>query len=154
VPVRQLAKKSGAELVYQGLDSDLSGFVYREAQQAVIGVNTTHSQTRQNFTIAHELGHLLLHQKETVHYDNNFPIHLRSGLSSEGTDDTEKEANYFAAVLLMPANFLEKDLKEAVQKSGGMYFLDDDVISSLAKRYGVSTQALIIRLKNLGYIEE
>jgi Zn-dependent peptidase ImmA (M78 family) len=154
VPVRQLAKSCGARLVYQGLESDLSGFLYREAQHSVIGVNTTHSQARQNFTIAHELGHLLLHQKEAVHYDKNFQIHLRSELSSQGTDEIEKEANYFAAVLLMPEEFLKSDLKKEVLRSGGMYFLDDDVISSLARKYGVSTQALLIRLKNLGCIED
>ena len=30
----------------------------------------------------------------------------------------------------------------------------DDFISDLGKKYGVSTQALVNRLKNLGYIQE
>ena len=41
--------------------------------------------------------------------------------------------------------------------AGGEEFvdlLDDDFLSSLAKKYGVSSQALVNRLKNLGYIQE
>ena len=38
-------------------------FISRQAQ-AVIGVNTHHAPVRQNFTTAHELGHLLLHDQE------------------------------------------------------------------------------------------
>jgi Zn-dependent peptidase ImmA (M78 family) len=56
----------------------------------------------------------------------------------------------FAAALLMPKQFLENDLvnEEFVD------LLDDDFLSSLAKKYGVSSQALVNRLKNLGYIQE
>ena len=87
---------------------------------------------------------------QNVHFDHNFRVHMRDDLSSQGIDESEIEANLFAAELLMPAAFLEHDLK----KAGVVYFIDDDVISNLAHKYGVSTQALLIRLKNLGYIEE
>ena len=61
-------------------------------------------------------------------------------------DQDEMEANRFAAEILMPIDFLRNDLK------GREFDLaDDNELRSLARRYGVSTQALAIRLNSLGY---
>ena len=57
---------------------------------------------------------------------------------------------YFAATLLMPKEFLEEDLRNEEYVD----LLDDDFLHGLARRYGVSAQALVNRLKNLGYIPE
>jgi Zn-dependent peptidase ImmA (M78 family) len=148
VPIEIIAKAKGARIFYKSLEDDVSGFLYQDDAQAVIGVNTHHAPVRQNFTVAHELGHLLLHDQEQLHIDRGFRFRLRDDVSSEGTDEAEREANFFAASLLMPREFLEEDLEEDVD------LLDDDSLSDLARKYGVSTQALINRLKNLGYIQE
>lgn len=150
VPVEQIAKAEGARIFYQSLEDDVSGFLYRDQTQIVIGVNTHHAPVRQNFTTAHELGHLLLHDQEQLHIDHAFRVRLRDDVSSQGTDDDEREANFFAASLLMPRRFLEDDL----QAEEYINLLDDDFLSDLASKYGVSTQALVNRLKNLGYIQE
>lgn len=150
VPVDRIAKAEGARIFYQSLEDNVSGFLYRDSAQTVIGVNTHHAPVRRNFTTAHELGHLLLHDQEQLHIDHDFRVRLRDDRSSEGTDEAEREANFFAASLLMPRAFLEADL------SGQEYvdLLDDDCLRELARKYGVSTQALAIRLKSLGYIQE
>ena len=150
VPASKIAKAKGARIYVDSLEGDLSGFLYRDKAQAVIGVNTSHSPARQNFTIAHELGHLLLHDQEQLHVDHEFRVRLRSDASSQGTDEAEQEANFFAASLLMPREFIERDLvnEEYVD------LLDDDFLRGLARKYGVSAQALAIRLKTLGYIQE
>lgn len=150
VPVTKIAKAKGARIVIDSLEGDLSGFLYREKDHALIGVNTRHSATRQNFTIGHELGHLLLHDQEQLHVDHDFRVRLRSDVSSQGTDEAEREANFFAAALLMPREFLEADLA----KEESLDLLDDVLLQTLAKKYGVSTQALMNRLKNLGYLQE
>lgn len=150
VPVEQIAKAKGARIFYQSLEGDVSGFLYRDSAQTVIGVNTRHAPARQNFTTAHELGHLLLHDQEQLHIDLGFRVRLRDDVSSQGTDDAEREANLFAASLLMPKRFLEDDL----QQKEFVDLLDDDFLSNLARKYGVSSQALVNRLKNLGYIQE
>lgn len=155
VPVEQIARAQGAELRMQGLEatdgSNISGFLYREHGKAIIGVNATHHPNRQRFTVAHELGHLLLHsgvpdgiRVDDVHVDRSF--HLRSQLSSEGTDPAEREANFFAAELLMPTHFLTA---EALSFD----LVDDAAAKDLAKRYGVSVQAMMIRLANLGILK-
>jgi len=150
VPVERIAKAKGARIFYQSLEDNVSGFLYRDKTQAVIGVNTHHAPARQNFTTAHELGHFLLHEQEQLHIDREFRVRLRDDVSSLGTDDDEREANFFAASLLMPKRFLEEDLETEE------YFdlLGDDFLSDLSRKYGVSTQAIVNRLKNLGYIQE
>jgi Zn-dependent peptidase ImmA (M78 family) len=150
VPVSQIAKANGARIVVDSLEGNLSGFLYRDNDKAVIGVNTHHAKVRQNFTIAHELGHFLLHDQEQLHVDHDFRVRLRDDVSSQGIDKDEREANFFAASLLMPKHFLEKDL----ESMDDIDFLDDESLQELARKYGVSTQALVNRLKNLGYIQE
>jgi Zn-dependent peptidase ImmA (M78 family) len=100
--------------------------------------------------MAHELGHLLLDDQEQLHIDHSFRVRLRDDVSSQGSDDAEREANLFAATLLMPREFLEADV--ATEESVDRF--DDGLLQGLARRYGVSAQALVNRLKNLGYIQE
>jgi Zn-dependent peptidase ImmA (M78 family) len=106
VSVAEIARAQGARIVFDKLEGDMSGFLYRDASQTVIGVNTIHAKTRQNFTIAHEIGHLMLHEQEQMHVDHEFQVRLRDNVSSKGTEDAEREANLFAASLLMPKEFL------------------------------------------------
>ena len=136
----------------EGVDADLSGFLFRDAKtkKAIIGVNATHHRNRQRFTIAHELGHYLLHAGEPVHVDKAnvaYRINRRDEQSASGQDDSEREANLFAAELLMPARFLEKDVA-----AKGIDLLDDTAVNELANKYGVSAQALTFRLMNIGLI--
>ncbi len=151
VPVADIADDLGVAVQFAPAQDDLSGFLLRDhgAKRSVIGVNSGHSESRQKFTIAHELGHFLLHDYEDIHVDRGFSVKLRSGKSSEGTDDEEKEANLFAAELLMPKHFIESDLDEIED----LDLVDEDVIAELASKYGVSTQAMTFRLSYLGYIE-
>jgi len=51
---------------------------------------------------------------------------------------------------MQPKRFLEADLAD----KHDIDLLDDDFLRDLARRYGVSTQALVNRLKNLGYVQE
>ena len=150
VPVGRIARAEGARIFYQSLEDNVSGFLYRDQQQAVIGVNTHHAPVRQNFTTAHELGHMLLHDQEQLHVDHDFRVRLRDDVSGQGTDEAEREANFFAASLLMPREFLESDL----EGQDSVDLLDDEMLRDLARKYGVSTQALMNRLKNIGYIQE
>ena len=158
VPVENLAEHLGADIRYTPAKESLSGFLLRDggSGQAIIGVNKTHHANRRRFTIAHELGHLLLHTGQDVYVDGcaeaGLKVSLRDENSSAGTDVEEQEANLFAAELLMPSRFLHDDLKFY----GTFDFLEEDtldgVLGSLAEKYQVSKQALAYRLVNLGYV--
>lgn len=149
VDVKKLAQLAGAIVVEEPIEKeDFSGFLYTTRNsRPVIGVNSTHPKNRRRFTIAHELGHLMLHPKDGIHMDEAV-IQKRDGRASEGTHDDEIEANRFAAELLMPREFLETDLSR-IDK----FFVDDEKqIEELAKRYQVSVQAMTIRLNTLGFV--
>jgi Zn-dependent peptidase ImmA (M78 family) len=150
ISAASIAKAHGAEVQLQSAKDDLSGFLYRdrETKHAVIGVNANHHVNRQNFTAAHELGHFLLHDFDDIHVDRGFKVWLRSKSSSQGVDVEEMEANLFAAELLMPEQFLAKD----VERLEALDLLDEGLVAKLAETYKVSIQAMTFRLAYLGYI--
>lgn len=155
VDAEGIARALGIVVRRASFEGSLSGFlVFGPDGVPYIGVNSDHNLRRQRFTIAHELGHFMLHEKSVPHMDagqGGFRARLRNDLSSEGVDQKEVEANLFAAELLMPAAWLERDLKG--QPPIDM-FETDSLILDLARSYGVSTRALTIRLTKLGYIDE
>lgn len=129
-------------------EDDISGFLLRHpGGQAIIGVNTLHHPNRQRFTIAHEIGHFVLHQHDQVHVDRAI-VKLRDRASSKGEDPEEIEANGFAAELLMPEEFLRSDLARLTFTD----LLDDRRMQQLAKQFQVSVQAMTNRLVSLGYL--
>jgi Zn-dependent peptidase ImmA (M78 family) len=141
VDVETIARSLGAEVQQLDLEDDISGILFREDGAKIIVVNQRHRLTRQRFTIAHEIGHLVLHRGEPVHVDQRFRINLRNPLSSAGADVEEVEANAFAADLLMPAHWLRRERRADFIDAD-----DEQEISTLAKRYQVSQQAMLIRL--------
>lgn len=152
VPLEHITKQRRIPVYRQTIpDSDISGFLIRRGTDILIGVNDTHSMQRQRFTLAHEIGHILLHKPnvESVHVDRGFEVRFRDERSSLGVDVEEREANLFAAELLMPRHFIAKDIANISQVD----LVDDKFISRLARRYRVSNQALLFRLANLGYVK-
>lgn len=130
-------------------DDELSGFlVKRPNGHSVIGVNSIQHPNRQRFTIGHEIGHFMLHDFEEVHIDK-FVVRLRDKTSSTGESDDEVQANRFAAELLMPQDFLIRDLPTFASND----LLDERGLARLAKHYLVSTQAMTTRLVSLGLID-
>jgi Zn-dependent peptidase ImmA (M78 family) len=153
VEVKQIAEALGAEVQEKPTDDKLSGFLFRDAtgRRAIIGVNSLHPASRQRFTIAHEIGHLLLHKGEPIHVDRldtGYTIDRRNSDSSKGEQEVEIEANLFAAELLMPKKFIDADLA----KHERLDLFDETVLQKLAMKYKVSLQALTYRLAYLGYI--
>jgi Zn-dependent peptidase ImmA (M78 family) len=147
VPVDRIVASLGIRLVRSPLpgDDDISGF-YRKGQGLeIIGVNSLHAPVRQRFTIAHELGHAVLHGREGLHLDQAFKLRFRDLTSSLAVDTEEMDANSFAAELLMPAD----EVIHAVSESG-IDVHDDQAIRGLARKFGVSQQAMTYRLVNLG----
>lgn len=78
---------------------DVSGFLDFENRE--IYVNSQDEPFRQNFTIAHELGHWFLHKNRV----NEYRVLMRRPIGGEKSP-LEKEANFFAASLLVPGEML------------------------------------------------
>ena len=158
--VYRMAPALGAQIHDDTAAANLSGFLVRDVNspRTLIGVNSSHSKARKRFTIAHEIGHLLLHEGDALHVDRREGVDLglrmkrRDSESSLGTDDEEREANLFAAELLMPLSLLEADLSEMKAGEPQDEEEDEDIIDRLARRYEVSVQAMTFRLTNLGLL--
>lgn len=151
VPIDRLVSLAGAVVSYQPFDADdISGLLYRtDDAAAVIGVNSNNVKVRQRFTIAHELGHLHLHERQDLILDRHVQVNFRDATSSTASNQEEIEANQFASELLMPREFLEHSLKSLM---AGRPLSDSDLVRRLAGRFEVSQQAMEFRLASLGML--
>ena len=112
----------------------------------MIGYNRSHVPVRQRFTIAHEIGHYVLHRKSgDLFIDRHHKVFARDKSSSRGEDEKEVEANAFAAALLMPEELVEEELDRI-----GFDLGDEADVRELANKFNVSTQSMLFRLTNLG----
>jgi Zn-dependent peptidase ImmA (M78 family) len=150
VDLHVVAELAGATVVDEPFNDDaFSGFLLRSpGAKPVIGVNSDHPLNRKRFTLAHEIGHLMLHPRDGVHYDKQL-VQLRHASTPSASDVEEIEANRFAAEILMPSHFLTKDVEEIGAKS-----MDDEMtLAQLAKKYKVSSQSMAIRLERLNLLD-
>lgn len=148
IDVVAVANYLGVDIEYDELDGDVSGFLSVDPRRAVAVINERHHPNRQRFTIAHELGHFILHAnaQDGLFIDKKYAVHHRDHKSSLGTIEKEREANLFASALLMPKRVVQELLEDV-----GVDFFDEFETHSLARRLGVSDQALGFRLARLGY---
>lgn len=115
--------------------SDISGAYDKKNRSIYIAQSDSYS--RKAFTIAHELGHYVLHESKDVETLTRAEA-LRLG---EKKPDIEQEADWFAASLLMPRKMLER-----------FWAITYDV-DRMARLFRVSYSLMDYRLKHLGLID-
>jgi Zn-dependent peptidase ImmA (M78 family) len=129
-----------------GEDADL-GFTLKKDSDTIIFTNTCSRLSREIFTLAHEIGHVVLHMEKTISF-----IDDASTISEKNTDEKEEEANYFAACLLMPEDEVDKFLDLEVDN-----FLQDGLsamdIARMMSEFNVSFNMALNRLENLCKID-
>ena len=92
---------------FSGKYAGVSGFY--DPTENMIFVNKEEYPLRQTFTVAHELGHAKLHMDWAV--SDNYKVFWRSPEFNDRSDPHEKEANAFAANLLVPRSMLDEYYK-------------------------------------------
>lgn len=144
VNLDRLTNALNIEVHTKNLGGEISGLLVIKNGRASIGLDSNQSPERRRFTIAHELGHFFLHRtlKETF-VDEVF---ARSGNSNQ----IEREANAFAAALLMPKKFIDN----AINENFGDKPIRDEEIAILANFFNVSGVSMTYRLVNLNIIEQ
>lgn len=90
-------------------------------------VRATQGYGRDRFTLAHELGHFLMHQPQNISFARTGQVD-----KIEAYKDPEWQANTFAAELLMPIDLIDTD--------------DAYIIS---EEFGVSPTAASLRVKKI-----
>lgn len=128
----EIARNLGARVLFVKFSAEfdnVSGFYDCEAD--AIYVNMREWPLRQTFTIAHELGHRVLH-KEWARSEE-YKMLMRDA-NYLGNEPHEKEANAFAAHLLVPRFMLDKYWRSAS-------------VSDLSKLFAVSVPVIENRIK-------
>lgn len=127
-------------------EPDKSGAVTKRNNVVSIFVNHKDHSTRKRFTIAHELGHLLIHMQndmasEFVDSADNFrSTNIEPNWNPERLK--EWEANLFAAALLMDELLVREEWQQ------------NNDLGKLAWRFQVSESAMAIRLSSMGLEED
>ena len=148
VPVEAIATGLGAKVTYSSYEGEVSGMLIRgDDGTAVIGVNSTHAPTRQRFSVAHEIAHLVMHTGKPMFIDRFMRVNWRDGTS----DSEEIEANAFAAELLMPRERVEQEVDRVLSKQ--QFVTPQRLTDQLARAFQVSPQAMGYRLENLGVLD-
>jgi Zn-dependent peptidase ImmA (M78 family) len=126
-PVRHLTRwleAAGCVIVEEDFGtSRVDGLSQWVGDHPVLLINSSAPVDRKRLTLAHELGHLVLH-------------------NGPASDDPEREANEFAAELLMPAHVIRPDLRTVTLGR----------LRDLKQVWGVSMQALCERAYSLGVL--
>lgn len=133
-----LVGRNGGEISYiDFMDQDQTDAIVVEPDgKFLIHLSSQTGVLRDNFTIAHELGHKLLHwpRVKKMHDGDGMRATRRVDNSNQDLVRCEWEANWFASAFLMPA----KAFKIAYH---------DDVAS---ETFGVTSAAVEVRAKTLG----
>ena len=137
-----LVKKLGGEVQYKdfwgGDQSDSGSTVISGEGSFIIYIARQTSYERDRFTIAHELGHYVLHYLWAKRKGKDVQA-MRA--NRYGSDRTEWEANWFAAAFLMPEQPFQDYFSEV-----------DGDITLIADKFGVSSTAARIRAQALGLL--
>lgn len=136
VPVQAVALDLGIKVYVGGWEDPISGLIQRDPKLGgrsgyAIIVNNSHSDVRQRFTIAHEIGHYVYHREsigDGITDDALYRSHLGGAM--------ETHANRFAAWLLMPWNLIVREVERGA-----------DSVERLAEIFRVSKSAMSIRLQ-------
>lgn len=128
----------GFDVAIVPLGDAFDGLAARFPDGGLILASPTPNSSRQRFTLAHELGHLLAGDDQGVHED----VDIESAASRDG--EGEVQANAFAAAFLMPASYLSDRVQGRIEERS---FCD------LVVELRVSPVALAIRLKTLNLID-
>lgn len=117
-------------------DDQTDAIVVEPDKSFVIRLSSETGALRDNFTIAHELGHLLLHWPKVrkAHDGCGMRATRRVDESQDSLVRCEWEANWFASAFLMP----EADFREAYS------------VGVASETFGVTQAAVEVRAKTLG----
>jgi Zn-dependent peptidase ImmA (M78 family)/transcriptional regulator with XRE-family HTH domain len=168
VPVGNIAGLISSQAIWVAasqMPDNLSGFFLNDrATGLVILINSRHYPVRRTFSYAHEYGHALFDREESAR------------VSQGGNDLVEMRANAFASAFLMPAGGVEDQLRRLdkgrpsrqaqivydvagdagseveIRPASGSQAITYQDVAVIARHFGVSYEAAVWRLKNLGHL--
>lgn len=128
----KILKEKNVIITFSDFDKLEGLLLFDKQKESVVSINLNRPVTRQRFTAAHELGHVMLH---TEIKGENFLCPI-SGIKNP----MEREADDFASYLLMPNEELNK-LIDKYQDENGNVDLDECLL--IAEYFGVSFESCV-----------
>lgn len=122
--------------------------------------------TRYRFSLAHEIGHMILHgylYSQLKFHDLTEWINTLNEVQGEKRLIVENQANEFAGLVLVPRKILKKEFEESIKEVEGRsslsfkktnYVTDYAISGILTRKFGVSEHVIRIRLKRDGLIKK
>lgn len=121
----------------------ISGFCLSHHSFPIVYLNNSTTKTRQIFSLMHELSHLLLSVNGISKFDKSYINHL-----SQNEKTIEQFCNAMSAEILIPI----ADFNEQTKCLEDIEHLDEGVFAELARRYGVSREAILRRFFDQGRV--
>lgn len=144
LPLDIFVSALGATLIMEPLKNS-DGKIIRGNSKTLIKINSEIPYNEKiRFTIAHEVGHFLLHDKLDleVHSDNNNTLNWFKETENQAKKGIQEwEANDFASELLMP----EKMFRELTYKKK----FSPELVKELSLRFKTSLTSVLYRLVSL-----
>lgn len=153
IPLMSIAEEEGLCVIYDDYGQNtFDGMTWYEPEQDkfYVHINTARGNMKNNkkgrFTLAHELGHYFIdhHRNAMVSGKMKPHIHRYDPFGKNEEWAIEREADDFAAKLLMPLSLFREDIK-------GIAF-SGDMIQQLADKYQVSFSACALRYMRLNAV--
>lgn len=133
IPAVEVAEQNGVNVIFADMGKfkdEVAGFCDFKSKR--IYVNKENPRNRQMFTVAHELGHWMLHRAAFDVYPEKYPV-LPRFQNPDESNAFEREANAFASELLVPEHLLKQVRGYSA--------------AALAELFGVSRAMMEVRLK-------
>ena len=141
--VGALEERFGVKIFFDDLGSGESAACVRGSDDAAILMNRNESPWRQRFSFAHELFHL-------VTWDSVMGAWPDGDKEPTWSNRLESLANVFAAALILPGDIVRAEFRSRFEEEEPT----DTELVDMARSFGVSTEALLWRLKNLDLMSE
>jgi Zn-dependent peptidase ImmA (M78 family) len=127
----------------RGVDpAEMQGFSISDWPYPVVALNGRDTPRRRLFTLLHELCHIATNTSGVC------DLHEAPSSSHERVDEVERYCNRVAAAVLMPRERILKDAATYAHEPNHKWTLSE--LRELSKRYGASSEAVLIRLIGLG----
>lgn len=139
VNIKSLLLKYNVLTVYRPLSERFCGMSLRSGDKRFMLINSKNPIGRQHFTIAHELYHLFIEENPKPHIC----------WLNETKDVSEKNADCFAQMFLMPSNGLRQLIPDEEFLSGVISLA---TVLKIEQYFSVSHQAAVNRLSDLKLI--
>jgi len=136
IDLEALAWTMGVPVKFRTLDS-CEAKIVGVGDRAIITVDDRFGEQRARFSLAHEIGHWCRHRGQVLFCDKK-----DIGTTKSSASHKEREADFFAAELLMPRYLFLPELRSF----GSPSFQS---ISSLATSFGISRKAAALRFVDL-----